>query len=563
MLRKNAHFELMLARLVPLLAQEDMVGLEEALLDISLEKACSREFIDFCRMRSEAPLVMMLTTLGEANGLDALRCGRILAVYQSALAQGKILGGLEILPANHVLLQALAVWWCGKNLPLEEVTGGLRLSGTDADFELAIEFLLDHDRSHAASDLILERWHGKGNDRHRLTLIECLLTRQGARQPAWGDLVHWNRCYEHAYNVLSKVHDPALSNLREQIGQVICENLLHSPHPQLALKWLQVGRSPRGKLKSCYHRAHAYCRLGQMPQAIASMDELLRRLPNESLEWIQDNFRAPGGNSDAGKHFDLDGARAALTDLTTVLAKINARPFLVSGTLLGYARCKNFLSHDKDIDVGILESDDGFQVLQTLGESGLFRIDTSYMRLERNYNLVCWHLPTGMPIDIFVYHREGDKLVTGVQTDLGYLQRFQFTPFALQPIEFVGAETYAPADIALNLEENFGDWQVPDPGYMSHLESPSTENPGGDVHMFVGRLMMFTAIIKNKPQLIRRVARVLRRHEDSLFAMSPELLQQLEQHYGGSSDASDTSAATAAQADSKEPSKLPDELANV
>lgn len=52
--------------------------------------------------------------------------------------------------------------------------------------------------------------------------------------------------------------------------------------------------------------------------------------------------------------FDLSKAQMALRNFKSVLSKINQIPFLVSGTLLDYARNGGFLTHDKDIDVDII-----------------------------------------------------------------------------------------------------------------------------------------------------------------------------------------------------------------
>jgi hypothetical protein len=528
MITRKSPFEAPLLQLASLLEAQDFHGLEAALLEFGLDQACGADFVDFCRIRREAPIVIMLSTLGVANGIDVRRSQRILDLYQSAMAPTPK-GFLAILPANHVLRKALAVWHSGKDLPFQSAADSD--SGTNEDHQLAVEFLLDHDRDRAASDLVLSRWQGQVDNRHRLILIELMLRRQGVRKPEWSALQHWNRVYEHAYSVLKGSNAPDAMGLSEQLAMVIGENILKSPEPLKVLPWCRAARSPRSRIKAWYHEAHARCLTGETDLAIKCLDEALLRLPAEPLSWIQDHFQAPGGNSNEARRFDVDSARKAIVDLNAALAPVGIKPFLVSGTLLGYARCGDFLSHDKDIDVGIFGTVDNYQVLMALAQSGKFRIVTDYMRLDRNYNLVCWHLPTGMPIDIFTYHREGEWLYTGVYTDLGYLQRFRFTPFDLQPIEFVDVPIHAPSDIDLNLRENFGDWQTPDPQYISHLESPSTEDQGGQIHMLVARLMLLKAVIKGSPEIAARVMAVLDRHAESPWALSPSLVAMLCRHF--------------------------------
>jgi hypothetical protein len=137
-----------------------------------------------------------------------------------------------------------------------------------------------------------------------------------------------------------------------------------------------------------------------------------------------------------------------------------------------------------------------------------------------------------MPIDVFVYHLVNGKLRTGVQNTFGYLQHFDFTPFDLRAIEFVDVPTNAPSDIDLNLRENFGNWRVSDPHYISHLESPSTVDVGGPIYMLVTRLELLRYIIEEKPIKGARVCNILRKYIHSPLGMDAQLLQQLEDHYG-------------------------------
>ena len=205
---------------------------------------------------------------------------------------------------------------------------------------------------------------------------------------------------------------------------------------------------------------------------------------------------------------------------------------VVSGTLLGYERVGNFLSHDKDIDVGIYGSNDQFEIIQALSESRLFHVPMQDIKLRDNYYIPSYHVPTGMPIDVFVYHLVNGKLRTGVQNTFGYLQHFDFTPFDLQAIEFVGVPTHAPSDIDLNLRENFGNWRVSDPHYISHLESPSTVDVGGAIYLLVARLELLRYIVEEKPIKGERVCQILRQYTNSALGMNEDLLNRLEDIYG-------------------------------
>jgi len=99
-----------------------------------------------------------------------------------------------------------------------------------------------------------------------------------------------------------------------------------------------------------------------------------------------------------------------------------------------------------------------------------------------------------MWIDIFVYHPQGQHWVTGVDFFFGYRQTFAFTPFELKEVEFLGVNMKIPAEAELNLTENYGEWRTPDPGYLSHLESPSTMNKGALPYMLTARLSAISAL---------------------------------------------------------------------
>ena len=122
----------------------------------------------------------------------------------------------------------------------------------------------------------------------------------------------------------------------------------------------------------------------------------------------------------------------------------------------------------------------------------------------------------------------GEKMVTGVDFFFGYRQTFAFTPFALKEIEFMGVKMYAPENAELNLEENFGNWRVPDPSYISHLESPSTVDKGGLPFMLTARLSAIAAMVQGKEAKLGKVLELMRAHQSRPASMSQELIDSLE-----------------------------------
>jgi hypothetical protein len=228
------------------------------------------------------------------------------------------------------------------------------------------------------------------------------------------------------------------------------------------------------------------------------------------------------------KTFNVAAATWALKDLAQIMNARNLKYFLVSGTLLGYVREGKLLDHDKDIDVGLIGWENQYEMCMALQETGLFTVASEFLRGHKSYYIPIRHNATGMWIDVFIYHMIDGKLVTGVDFFFGYRQTFAFTPFDLKEIDFMGVKMYAPDDAELNLAENFGNWRVPDPSYISHLESPSTVNKGSLAYMLTARLTAIAAMVKRKDVKLRKVLELMRSHQDQPSAMSKDLIDLLE-----------------------------------
>jgi hypothetical protein len=136
-----------------------------------------------------------------------------------------------------------------------------------------------------------------------------------------------------------------------------------------------------------------------------------------------------------------------------------------------------------------------------------------------------------------IYHPQGEHLVTGVDFFFGYRQTFAFTPFALKDVDFLGVSMKIPVDAELNLTENYGQWRLPDPYYLSHLESPSTMNKGGLPYMLTARLSALSALSTMNAQSgekqaksfkkLSKVLTLMREHQHRPGSMSQHLLDKL------------------------------------
>ena len=513
------------ATLKPLIGHSDASKLEQALLKFGLPFICSKAFIDFCRIKNEKPLVLLLSTIAVSNEIHPTWAQRILDVYLSLSNDGKLTENLIQLAPRHVLRQTMA--FLSQQKPMDFARGIL---GGVQDVQLSIELLLDYDQSQSAFLLLKGQWDNKPVDSHLLELAKGILSRQSNNGIQHHCVNHWIDIYEFIH---SKLLSTDFESLKEQFALIIAENHLAAKHPKQTLAWCKHVHNPQDTLKAHYYRAKALCMANDMPGSLNAMDELLAGIPDQPREWLETAFKTPGGGKSV---FNLGAAQSALRDMQNIMSTIDKKIFLVSGTLLGYQRVGDFLSHDKDIDVGIFGSNDQFEIIHALNQSRLFHVPMQDIKLTHNYYIPSYHTPTRMPIDVFVYHHVDGKLRTGVQNTFGYLQHFDFSPFQLQAIEFVGVPTHAPSNIDLNLQENFGDWRVPDPHYISHLESPSTVDVGGPIYMLVARLELLRYIVEEKQIKGARVCNILRQHIGSPLGMNANLLNTLEDQYGFASD---------------------------
>jgi hypothetical protein len=342
----------------------------------------------------------------------------------------------------------------------------------------------------------------------------------------------WIALQSAVFNELKRQKQDSAS---EAMAQLLGEYCHFSGDQAESIAWYRkIARSSDKSIIAQYQCARAYGHMQDFDSALKELDEVLLRLCTQSNEWINKNFHNADADGDKASNaqFNLSAAGSALTDLQKTLSAVGLSPFLVSGTLLGYERNRGFLSHDKDIDVGIFASQNIFDIVTLLNQNGLFDVKYKYLRMEKTYQVPIIHRRTGMSIDIFVYHPHGDKLITGVQGNFGYTQNFTFTPFVLETVKFLDIDFAIPADTPLNLQENFGAWQIPDPYFISHLECPTTVDVGGTVYMVVTRLEMMRSLVEGKKVKVDRIANILRQWNTAPYAMAPELVDRLEQRFG-------------------------------
>lgn len=156
--------------------------------------------------------------------------------------------------------------------------------------------------------------------------------------------------------------------------------------------------------------------------------------------------------------------------------------YAVSGTLLGIIREKRLLSHDIDIDLGIMEEDiDVEKLVSAIETSDKFyikKIDYPVLRFQdpekTRYtkmsmpSLIKFGHKRGLHIDLFIHFRDNKLRWHGSS-----LHRWDNSEFEIKAIEFKGQSVNIPSNPERYLEENYGDWQTPKIDFNCSIDTPN------------------------------------------------------------------------------------------
>lgn len=160
-------------------------------------------------------------------------------------------------------------------------------------------------------------------------------------------------------------------------------------------------------------------------------------------------------------------ATKSLIDLKLILDAHKINFFIISGTLLGCIREKKILSHDKDIDIGVFESNlDVAKLISIIKKSGFFEL----MPIRNDKYIKIKHL-NGVFIDIFIHYEDSQY----------YYHRtakieWKNQKFSLKKIRFLDHDFWIPEDYKLYLSENYGDdWMIPKVNFDSNFDTPNAK----------------------------------------------------------------------------------------
>lgn len=520
-----------LASINAALMKGDQSALEEAFDGVDLAQLLSQDTIALTRALGKRPITLLLCTLAEQNDVEIVRAKHWLACYQSILRE-QLESPLNSLSRQNVL--RFAVECLMQKQPLTAaMLSGKKIKGTPQAWQDALELLLDHKDWTSALELLRHLGKQPAETQIWLQLAKSLSRRHPLYVEESGQAQ-----VDVDYQVLARLYglcaDAArrakVPNVYKALVQLASSALETDGDFDMAIDQLTALDPQNNTVAFQIDLARCFCKKDEALASIGRLDraiELLVASQNPSEALSADALQGTVG-AKAEKSFDVKKASRALSDLTRMANEKGTPVFLVSGTLLGYVREGQLLAHDKDIDVGIVGWENQYTLCMALQETGLFTVSTQHLKGKDTFYIPIKHNDTGMWIDVFVYHPQGNHLMTGVDFFFGYRQTFAFTPFDLQEIEFLGVKMQAPANAELNLTENYGNWRVPDASYLSHLESPSTMDKGNMAYMITARMSMLSACLKKQNLKIEKILSLMRVHQQMPGAMPGDLMAKIE-----------------------------------
>jgi len=154
------------------------------------------------------------------------------------------------------------------------------------------------------------------------------------------------------------------------------------------------------------------------------------------------------------KDLNSQECKEFLIEVRDILNKKNINYFLLFGTLLGAYREKDFIKHDKDIDIGIFL--DSKNDLEDLVLQGVFAEKNIKFFKDRGYSLQ----KGDSYMDIYPFTMDGDEYRSLLGWEYNYRLKKKYFP--TERIEFVGEEFETISNIEDYLIEKYGEnWRTP------------------------------------------------------------------------------------------------------
>lgn len=175
------------------------------------------------------------------------------------------------------------------------------------------------------------------------------------------------------------------------------------------------------------------------------------------------------------RNFNLPFAQEAFLAFCKLMKDNGVEAFACFGTLLGFIRNGNFLSFDKDVDIGIKDPARIPEVIDIVNKSEDFAVTHEHW-VSQGSHLLCVEYRDVFGMDIFFHEEDEVSSVAGFSRRTTGV-RWKFTKFDLVPFEIFDTTVLIPENADRYLSEIYGEWQIPDPYFDSVVSGKNLVEP--------------------------------------------------------------------------------------
>lgn len=472
-----------------------------------LEVILDPEFCELACQEDDRQVAILIGTLGEANSDRKSSFIRLRAAYQYLANQSD----LETAAAECAVHNKQSVSFYKSVLDAAKSQKDLQISNAFAgveDLEFALGLLINTGNSSAVFP-VLKKWQTV--DKTDLPWLKACrsIVKRGERNVLKGEALRLAASCEELITIAPKSQNKVIQEMRVQWAIFAYKGKNGAIAVEAATQ--AYDHDPNEERR--FSLAKALILNGQNEAAIEHLRNLLiQTLTNSNTkEDLTINSQING--------FNVLAAEDALIDINNHLKSKGLKPFLMSGTLLGYARQGELLAHDKDVDIGIIGWENQFTVAEALLEAGHYKLDLTQLTGHNRFLMSAQDLKNGMAIDIFLFHEKENHFLHGIDFDMNFTQNFKFSKFELKEIDFLDEKFYVPSNFDQNLQENYGDWKTPAPSYVVTVESPALCDTPKTRGILIYMEILKTIVKGMKPQRINRILDYLESSQNNILGV--------------------------------------------
>ena len=168
-----------------------------------------------------------------------------------------------------------------------------------------------------------------------------------------------------------------------------------------------------------------------------------------------------------------------LVDIRDTLDQLKINYFLAYGTCLGAVREKDFIGHDLDTDIGIMDEDFNFKLFWELARVGF---QVKYIFGMRHLGFEIALTRNGVKTDIMLFYKKGDKVWTALWNNGGKNGMSDIIKTVYNADLFIGRKVIQLNGIDFKVLEKaeeyvatqYGaDWKTPTKNWNWRISSPA------------------------------------------------------------------------------------------